>query len=535
MKKIICLIFVFQITISFAQSAKPKLVVGVVVDMMRYEYLDRYKAHYGEGGFLRLMNDGFNCRNLHINYVPTMTAAGHAAIFTGTTPRFNGVIGNDWYDRKAGRMRYCVEDRSVKSVGVENASAQMSPRSMVSTTIADQLKLHNVGKSKVIGISLKDRGAILPAGHSADAAYWFSDGWVTSSYYMEQLPQWVQRFNKNVNSYMPDKWETLRPIDTYVESAADDNLFEGTFAGQDKPVFPHDIKKYAPNNGKLSLLTMLPQGSTMTTDFTKAAILNEKLGMGEYTDFLTVSYSTADNTGHMYGPHSKEVQDSYVRMDGEIAELLSFLDREVGAGEYVLFLTADHGANDVPAYLNSVKIPAGLTDTKLIVSASQDFLKERFGVEEVILKYYNEQFYLDHDKIRASGHDVEQVARVLAQFVLQFEGVAETHSVYDIMRTEFTEGLMGKVQRGINMQRSGDVVVIYQPFWMKYGPVGTHHGSGYSYDTHLPALFFGWGIKPGYSDKPLSITDFAPTICTMLGISFPNATQGQPIEDVLRN
>jgi predicted AlkP superfamily pyrophosphatase or phosphodiesterase len=534
MKKILALFLVLSATISYSQSAKPKLVVGVVVDMMRYEYLDRYKAHYGEGGFLRLMNNGFNCRNLHINYVPTMTAAGHSAIFTGTTPRFNGIIGNDWFDRKAGRMRYCVEDRSVKSVGVENASAQMSPRSMLSTTIADQLKLHNVGRGKSIGISLKDRGAILPAGHSAEAAYWFSDGWVTSSYYMEELPSWVQKFNKTISKYMPEKWETLRPIDTYVESFTDDNAFEGKLAGQEKPVFPHDIKKLAADNGNLSLLMMLPQGSTMTTDFAKATILNEKLGMGAHTDFLSVSYSSADNTGHMYGPHSKEMQDSYVRMDGEIAELLSFLDREIGPGEYLLFLTSDHGANDVPAYLNSQKIPAGIADDKLMFKASQDFLKERFGIENAILKYYNEQFYLDHELIRASSNDLEQVSRALAHFVLQFEGVAETHSTYDLMRAEFTEGLMGRVQRGINMQRSGDVLVIYQPSWMKYGIVGTHHGSGYSYDTHIPALFFGWNVKQGYSDKALSVTDIAPTVCTMLGISFPNATQGRPIEEVLR-
>ncbi|MEO8088088.1 MAG: alkaline phosphatase family protein, partial [Bacteroidota bacterium] len=340
--------------------AKPKLVVGIVVDQMRYDYLFRFKEKYSEGGFRRLMHDGFLFENANYNYVPTYTAPGHTCIYTGTTPSHNGIISNDWYDRELGKTIGCVWDSTMKPVGTTSISGKMSPKNLLCTTVTDELRAASNFKSKVIGIALKDRGAILPAGHSANAAYWhdpYSNNWVTSSYYMAQLPTWAQKFNerKMVDSMLSKPWNTLLPVDSYVESTADDTPYEGLFKGETKPVFPHNLPEIKKDDEELIRKT--PFGNTFTAMFAKAAIEGEQLGKGSNIDFLAISFSSTDYVGHMFGTNAIELEDTYIRLDRDLADLLSYLDNTVGKNNYLLFLTADHGAVANPIYNHDHNLP----------------------------------------------------------------------------------------------------------------------------------------------------------------------------------
>jgi len=520
-------------TLAVAQELdRPKLVVGIVVDQMRYDYLTRYWNEYGDDGFKRLINEGYSCRNLHYNYAPTYTGPGHASIYTGTTPRYHGIIANDWYSKELGRSVYCSEDFSVRAIGADTPKGQMSPANMVATTMCDELKLNTAGKSKVIGVSMKDRGATLTAGHSADAAYWMTDRWITSSHYMDSIPLWVGDFNGQMDEYYPSVWTPMKRIENYDESWPDDNEYEYYFNGMEKPVFPYDLKALMPQNGGIGMIKSTPFGNTITAEFAKAAIQNEQLGQDESTDFLALSFSSPDYMGHMFGPQAVEVQDNYLRLDIEIAGILKFLDAEIGEREYLLFLTADHGGAWVPSHMESLEVPAGYIDEQFLQKASQEFLTERYNATGLVLNYSNDQFFLDNRLISERGHDPDEVARALADFAMQIEGVAETYTAQDMRGSEYLVGPVSKVQSGFSHQRSGDVVLIFEPGWIAYGRRGTDHGSGQTYDTHVPAIFYGKGIKRGHTDKALRITDIAPTICSLLQVSFPNAMTGEPIRQI---
>lgn len=511
---------------------RPKLVVGIVVDAMKYDYLARFWNHYGDDGFKRLIGDGFSCRNMNYNYTPTFTGCGHASVYSGTTPKYHGIIGNNWYSKTEDRLVYCSEDKSVRSIEVSSSKGQMSPKNMLVSGLADELKIASMGRSKVVGISIKDRGATLPAGHAADAAYWMTDRWISSSYYMDELPPWVQAFNAGMDQYYPKVWNTLKPIETYRESWADDNEYEYTFNGMDRPVFPYNLEKLMPENGGINMIKSTPFGNTITTAFAKEVIRNEKLGKGEETDMIAISYSSPDYLGHMFGPQAKEVQDNYLRLDGDMAELLAFLDEEIGAGKYLVFLTADHAGAMVPAHMTDMKLPGGIIDDKSLQSKTKDFLAERFGLNGVVLNYINDQFSLDHEIIKTAGHEPEKVARALADFLLSLNEVFETYTAWDMRFGYFADGAAAMAQRGFNHQRSGDVVIVFKPGWIDYGSKGSTHGSAFRYDTHVPALFYGWGITHGSTDRMVGITDIAPTVSTLLQISFPNATTGSPIFEI---
>ncbi len=304
-------------------NSKPKLVVGIVVDQMRYDYLTRFESKFGNGGFNRMISEGFNCKNNHFNYVPTYTGPGHTSIYTGTTPKYHGIISNNWYDKSTKETVYCAGDDTVASVGTDNKAGKMSPHRMQTTSFADENRLFTQGRGKTIGISLKDRGAILPAGHTANAAYWFhgrdEGSWISSSFYMNELPKWVSDFNTSeaAESYLK-VWNTLYEISTYTESGTDENNFEGGFKGKDKATFPYDLAALSKDNRGFDILKATPYGNSLTTDFAIAAIKAEELGQDDITDVLTVSFSSTDYVGHNFGVNSKEVEDTYIRLDKDI-------------------------------------------------------------------------------------------------------------------------------------------------------------------------------------------------------------------------
>jgi predicted AlkP superfamily pyrophosphatase or phosphodiesterase len=522
-------------------AKKTKLVVGIVIDQMRYDYLTRFADKYGADGFKRIIKGGFSLENAHYNYIPTYTAVGHTSIYTGATPDNHGVIGNNWYDKYAKEYIYCVDDANYTSVGVDSNGGNKSPYRMQTTTITDQLRLAQNMNGKTISIAIKDRSSVLPGGHTANGAYWLEgkdEGkWITSSYYMKELPSWVTEFNASGKAaeYMSKPWNTLYDINTYTESLDDDNPFETNFKGKDKPVFPYDIPSLKENNGNYELLKVIPAGNSFTTDFVKAAIVGENLGKSEYTDFLAVSYSTPDYIGHQFGVASKEVQDNYLRLDQDLANLFSFLDTEVGKDNYTLFLTADHAAVQVPAYLQSEKIPAHYVKSEEFKEFINNITLKYFKSDKLVENISNFQIFLNKEKIAELKLDVNIVAQKIADEAINHDKMYKAVTARTMQTTNFTDGILHKLQKGYNQKFSGDVLLIPLPATISSSSrTGTTHGSGYSYDTHVPVIFYGNGIKQGVSKKAYTITDIAPTIANLLQIEFPNGTTGQIVKEALK-
>ncbi|GAB2777996.1 alkaline phosphatase PafA [Salinimicrobium soli] len=518
--------------------AQPKLVVGVVVDQMRYDYITRFWDRFGENGFKKLVSDGFNCRNHHFNYIPTYTGPGHASVFSGGAPETHGIVGNDWYDRYADKMVYCVGDSSVEPVGTTSDAGKMSPHRLLTSSVADENRLYTQFRGKTIGIALKDRGAILPAGHTANAAYWFNgkkEGkWISSSFYMEKLPKWVQDFNASgiADKYV-QTWTPLYDITTYAESGVDINLFEGGFSGKEKTDFPYDLKKLKDANGGYDILKATPFGNSLTADFAIAAIEAEKLGQDADTDFLTVSFSATDYVGHNFGVNSKEIEDTYLRLDRDLAKLLQALDAKVGEGNYTLFLTADHGGVDVPSYLQSVKIPANYFDFGTFRKDLDSWLSGKYGVEGLVKEISNNQIFLDAEVISTHELNSSDLQRIIADYVLQYDLVSEVFTRDQLMATSYTEAIASAIDHGFNQKRSGDVIVVLEPSVISYSRTGSTHGSGHNYDTHVPLIFYGKGIKSGNTLERTEVTDIAPTISALLGISFPSGATGKPLFEVM--
>jgi len=538
MKKISFLFVLFCICAAVqAQPVKkrPKLVVGIVVDQMRYDYLYRYWDKYSAGGIRRLVQQGFSFENTHYNYVPTYTGPGHAAIYTGTTPAINGIAGNDWYNRTLKRSVYVTEDTTVQTVGSGSANGKMSPAHLLTTTITDELEIFTQRRAKVIGISIKDRGAILPAGHAADAAYWYDPSagvWISSTFYMNELPLWVQEFNnkKLPDQYLSQEWTPLLPLSAYTESTADDVPYEVPFKGETKPVFPHSLKdlRSAYNYG---LLSYTPWGNTLVADFALETIRREKMGSDDITDFLAVSFSSTDYVGHQFGPDAIETEDTYLRLDLELQRLFAFLDQEVGKENVLIFFTADHGGMNAIGYLQEMKIPAGYFDYKKYIASLEAHMVQLYGAGDWVLHYDNQQVYLNRELIGERKLLLEDVVQQAIRFTVQQPGVLNAVSGKDLAGTGLADPLVEKMRKGFSISRSGDLAILLQPGWMDAAAKGgTSHGSPYAYDTHVPLVFMGGGIPAGKTMQPAYITDIAPTLAYLLGIMEPNGCTGAVLE-----
>ena len=520
------------------QQTKPKLVVGIVVDQMRYDYLTRFDSKYGNGGFKRLIKDGFNCTNTQFNYIPTYTGPGHASVYAGTTPKYHGIISNNWYDKELKKIIYCVKDDNYLPVGTTSESSKVSPQKMMVSTVTDELRMATQMRGKVIGIALKDRAASLPAGHSANAAYWFQGldegNWVTSTFYMDELPKWVKDFNNSdlAESYLKT-WDTFYDIETYTESGSDLNNFEGGFNGKITATFPYELSKLKDYNNGFDILKSTPFGNNLTTDFALAALKGEQLGKDLDTDFLAISYSSTDYIGHNFGVNSKEIEDVYIRLDKEIERLLNELDSKVGKGNYTVFLTADHGAVDVPAYLQSVNIPADYFDSTSFRIKVKEFVTKKYGASDLVENISNNQIFLNKSKIALLDLDIDDVQEDIVNEIINYKHIDKAYTATTMSSVFFDNGVEALLQRGFNQKRSGDVLYVLDPAVISYGRTGSTHGSGFNYDTHVPLLFYGQGIKIGSSVALVQITDLAPTISALLNISFPNGAIGKPIEAVL--
>jgi predicted AlkP superfamily pyrophosphatase or phosphodiesterase len=521
----------------FAQK-RPKLVVGIVVDQMKMEYLYRFSDDFSKEGFMKLMDKGYVFHNTHYNYLPTYTAPGHASIYTGTTPSVHGIVGNEWFSRTSGKEIYCTDDHSVVTIGDgTKEEGEMSPKNLLATTITDELRLATNFKGKVIGMSLKDRGAILPAGHFANWAFWYSKtgSFVSSTFYGPQLPQWVTAFNaeKRFMNYIDKGWDLYKPLATYNESMEDDNPYEGKLYKVEKPVFPYHLKEMYEKNDA-GVIRPTPFGNDLLAEFAKAAIQNESLGKDSDTDFLTVSFSSPDYIGHTIGPRSIELQDTYLRLDATIADFLTYLDAQVGKGNYVVFLTADHAGAENARFLADNKYNVTNVEPKEIRKALKKFSQDTFG-EDLLLNYSNFNLFFNKEIIKSKGLSLQLVKQAFKDFLMTQEQVKRVYTEEEILASSGADFYLNFIAKGYDPSQNGDLVVLDKPGYIEYGPTGTSHGTMYTYDTHVPLLFYGWNIPKGQTSDRKVITQIAPTLAQLLKITFPNGTEAHVLNEVLQS
>lgn len=537
MKRLFTLFALFLSFLSQAQSIqRPKLVVGIVIDQMRWDYLYRYYDQYeATGGFKRLLGQGFTCENTLIPYAPTITACGHSSIYTGSVPAINGISGNTWWDRDLNKSVYCTEDNTVHTVGSNSTLGEQSPRNLLVTTICDELRLATNFRSKVVGVALKDRGSILPAGHSANAAFWYDNtvgNWISSTYYMSSLPKWVDKFNdkKLVDGYYKEGWNLLYPPSAYTQSTADEKSYEAKPFGTK---FPYSLEKFIGKN--YGVLSATPFGNTLTAEFAKAAVTGEDLGTDDITDFLAISFSAPDYIGHTFGPNSVEAQDGYLRLDKELGSLFDFLDTKIGKGQYTLFLSADHGVAQVPEFMQENKLPGGRVFMGTIESSLNKELKEKYNINNLIVSDYNYQIHLNHPAIDSAKLDEEALTDWIVKKLSTEKGIARVFALEDLNEVPLNATIRKMLNNGYYPKRNGDIQVILLPNYIDaYSNSGTTHGLWNPYDAHIPLLWYGWGIQPGKTNRETYMTDIAPTIAALLHIQMPSGSVGKVITEVIK-
>ena len=496
-------------TVTFALP-RPKLVVGIMVDQMRWDYLYRFYDEYTDGGFRRMLGEGFTCENCQINYIPSITAIGHASVFTGSVPAIHGIAGNNYL--LGGEMVYCCQDDSVQTVGSDTKAGLRSPRLMLATTIGDELKTATDWKSRVVGVSFKDRAAILPSGHQADAAYWFDSkalSFISSTYYMQDLPKWVSDYNKRLLKELARvKKEYAAPVEHR----------------SGKEVSDIDYVQYT------------PLGNRMTADMALLAVENYQLGQHGETDMLTVSFSCTDITGHRFGTHHERTHEQYIELDKDFARLFTYLDETVGRGEYLVFLSADHGAANGILQNQEHRVPADGFYIPKEETLLNEFLQHEFQTtEKLAQRIMDYKVVIDRDAVSRAHAEISKVREAVLTHFKNRPGVAYCFDLEQIPVASVPALIREKAVNGYHHERSGDIQLILEP--AHYGvwsgiDAGTTHGMWNPYDCHIPFVLMGWGVHHGATQAECHITDIAPTICAMLHIQAPNGCIGNPVVQV---
>ena len=535
---------------------QPKLILQITVDQLRGDLPTRYYDRLGEGGFRYLWESGVVYRNAHHAHANTETIVGHATLATGTHPSVHGMIGNLWFDRGTGYTTYNVEDSNYRLLtegadvdeGAEIDPTQRaarsegrSPAAILVTTFADELRSSTGGKAKVVGVSVKDRGAISMAGHSG-TAYWFSKangGFVTSTYYLDQYPGWVTAFNETqpAQRYAGTSWTLLHDQDNYLFGDSDDREWETDVAGFGR-VFPHS---FGDGSGRYftTWLTLSPAGDRLVLDFAKQALVEERLGSDDVTDYLAVSFSSTDYVGHVFGPSSLEAEDNILQLDRTLAELFAFVDKEVGLNNTLIVFSADHGGPDAPGYLNSLGIPAGYVDpASWDKEAAIDRIKERLKIKGDLIETYSHPYlYFSSEVKNNSRIDQEALEEAVVEELSKFPGVSLAVSSTALRRGNLTDTyLYRSVVRNFHSKRSGDVFIVFEPNWFINDfdglVVASTHGSPWNYDTYVPIVFAGFGLKPRIIDRHVYTVDVAPTLSAILNIKPPSGSVGDPLREV---
>ena len=541
---IIILFFVSSINVS-AQlgpkipSGKPKLIVGIVIEQMRYEYLSRYWGKLSENGFKRMINGGAYCRNARYNYLFTQSSPGHSTISTGSYPSEHGIVSDIWYNRLLNKKIYATYDEQVHPVGGSYETGQNSPVNLLPSTFSDELKLFNNSRSKIIGVGMDSHTAILSTGHLADCAYWYDDKtgtWMSSSFYIDSLPGWVNEFNNKAlpDIYLERIWKPLFPVSEYIESQPDTSRYEKGIKNRNS--FPYNldiISRIDRNKRDYSALRYTPFGDTYVKDFAITAIMEEELGMDEITDMININFSVLDFIAHTFGPYSVEMEDAFLVLDRELAHLLDFLEDTFGKESVLVYLTASHGVSASPELLESKGLATGKFASLKAISLLKSYLNVTYGEGNWILGYFGQQIFLNRNLIEDSRLSLEDFQTRVAGFIIQFSGVANTVTSSTMQTTQFTGGINEKIRNSFNQARSGDVIINLEPGWIEENGNVADHNSAWTYDIHVPLIWYGWKVLRSVIHRRVDIIEIAPTLSYMLNISYPNASTADPIQEVV--
>jgi len=532
----LCLLFFQFHSIRSFTDEIPRLIVFLVVDQMKYEYLERFRENLRYGGFKKLQDEGLFCKNAYLNYAYTSTASGHATIFTGSVPSVHGIVSNYWYDFLKKQKVFCVEDKSAYPIGGGTTADSYSPKNLLTNTIGDQLRLHTNFKSKVISISLKERAAILSGGKTANIVCWFdtkTGNFITSSYYLKELPSWLLEFNKKkLPSYYLNKlWSLSENISNYKNVLPDTNKYEkGLINSQN--VFPYDLGYITSKNNKnqdYSILLYTPYGNTILFELAKYAILNENLGKNETPDMLIISLSATDYIGHLFGPRSVELLDTYIKLDQELNSFLTFLETNIGKKNFLFILTSDHGVMDSPIYLNDNNFNGGIFKQDYALVLLKTYLNAIYGENDWILYYTNLQIYLNKTLIEDLKLDYKEFVDKAAFFLNQISGVAYAIPSYSLHLNSFSQDFLKLLQNSYHPKRSGDILLILEYGFKEDNSYLFDHNSPYTCNTHIPLIFYGWKLNKTIIYKKVYITDIVPTIANILSIDVPDGCFGNPI------
>jgi predicted AlkP superfamily pyrophosphatase or phosphodiesterase len=516
---------------------QPKLIVLLSVSQFRHDYISRYWDKFSDKGFRKLVNRGTYCKNTSYNYLISDKGVGTSTIVTGAQPASHGIVAASWYSDLKGQIIPAIYDEKANTVGGPFEAGKCSPHQLLSSTFSDEINLSNNFKSKVIGVSLEPASAVLSAGHTADAAYWFdiqNGNFISSSYYMDSLPGWVEEFNAKAlpDSYMEQDWNLLLPLSEYSESLPDNNAYE---SGYDNDIdFPYDISDIAKIYNKkerYSILNTIPSGNNLVKDFAIHAIVNDSLGYDKDTDVLFINFTATEQIGHLFGPLSVEMEDAVLRLDKEIAHFLEFIESYVGTENTLVLFTAEHGLPYSPEYLTDHKIPSGYFTSLSAVSLLKSYLNNVYGKGDWIKEYHTQQIYLNRSLIESADLKLSDFQNDIANLMLQFHGVHNTLTAHSLQNTDYSHGAFHKIQNGYNQKRSGDVIIHLKHGWIeKHGREIVSYGT----DTRIPLIWYGWKIKRKTIISPVDLIDIAPTISVLLDISYPNASTGVPIEEIIQ-
>ncbi|HDZ40440.1 MAG TPA: alkaline phosphatase family protein [Bacteroidetes bacterium] len=551
MKRITVFILLLIVSLpSFTQNAyippeKPALVIGIVIEQFRYDYLDKYWNMFSGGGFKKLIGEGTFYRNASYDFFLSQSAPAHATLATGTVPRHHGVVADNWYLPLREEIIYCTSDNSVNPVGGSFERGLHSPVNLLASTFGDELKLATGGRAKVYGLGIRENGAILASGHSADAAYWYDNvtgTWMTSTYYLDSLPAWLNDFNAMnlADTYLDGKWTTLHDIKKYEICLPDTNKYEMGIDG--RTVFPYDMRKMSTSSllGILnkkrdySFLEKVPASDTYTADMAIRLIEEEGLGEDEITDFLSVTFSATDNIGHNFGPSSVEMADAIMRLDRDIEHFLDYLNDKLGKKNILIYLTSAHGLAEIPAVLSDKKIPSGYFRHNQAITLLKSYLNVIYGQGNWLKGYYEKQVYLNRTLIEDSGLELSDFQVTVSRFLTQFTGVANAVPGTVLSDNEFTRGHYAKMRDSFDPLRSGDVIINLRPAWVENDLRVTNHNSAYEYDSHVPLIWYGWTVNRASVTRKVSMNDLAATLSALCRVPFPNACTGEPLTELFR-
>ncbi len=536
----VCLLFSTSLqaqTKKMLAPDKPKLIVNITVSQFRHDYISRFWDKLDDEGLKRLVNRGTYCKNTSYNYLNSDKGVGIATIITGTTPSNHGIVGSSWYNDLKGEVVKSIHDDEAKSVGGPYDNGKYSPKQLFCTSYTDELNLSNKFKSKVIGISLEPTSSILSASHTATAAYWFDyegGNFVSSSYYMDSLPTWVNTFNAKrlPDTYMEKTWETLLPIETYTESLEDDNPYEEGF--RKGVVFPYEMKKLektVKKKERFQLLNSVPFGDNLVKDFAIQTIVDEHLGEDNFTDVLFLNFTALEQIGRLFGPLSVEIEDAVLRLDKDISHFLQFIEETIGIENTLIIFTAEHGLPYRAEYLSAHKIPSGYFNSTSALSLLSSYMNNLYGKGDWIKHYQAQQIYLNRTLIESAELSLSDIQENVAGLMLQFTGVQNTLTSTALSNTAYNEGIFRKIQNGYNQKRSGDISIhLTDGFTEKQGRDVVSIGT----DSRIPLIWYGWKIGKKNILHPVDLTDIAPTLSILLDISYPNSSTGTPIEEIIQ-